>query len=297
MTAMLYGQSAVNALMLGATYALVAVGLSLVFSIMRVIQFAHGHLYMLGAFCVYYLATDFGVNYFAALLIAAIAVGLLGMVLDRIFLRPLRGQDLPSMIVTLGLLLLIEGSALLAFGERDKRFHSPVDGAVWIFDVIVIPSERLMILAVAAPLIALLFLFVWRTKEGQAMRAVAQDREAAMLQGINVDWISALGMFIGSALAAAAAGLLLPIQVLTPAVGGPVVIKAFMVVILGGARQHSGGRGGLSRLRRAGELRHHLLRRILVAGRVQRSDADPDLPPAWAAGPCLGCSGSPRWSC
>ena len=154
MTAMLYGQVAVNALMLGATYALVAVGLSLVFSIMRVIQFAHGHLYMLGAFCVFYLATEFGVNYFAALLIAAIAVGLLGMVLDRVFLRPLRGQDLPSMIVTLGLLLLIEGSAL--------------------------------------------------------------------------------GMFIGSALAAAAAGLLLPIQVLTPAVGGPVVIKTFMVVILGG---------------------------------------------------------------
>ena len=108
-----------------------------------------------------------------------------------------------------------------------------MDGAVWFFDAIVIPSERLMILGVAAPLIALLFLFVWRSKEGQAMRAVAQDREAAMLQGINVDWISALGMFIGSALAAAA-GLLLPIQVLTPAVGGPVVIKAFMVVILGG---------------------------------------------------------------
>ena len=234
MTAMLHGQVAVNALMLGATYALIAVGLSLVFSIMRVIQFAHGNLYMLGAYCVFYLATDLGVNYFAALFIAAIAVGLLGMILDRVFLRPLRGQDLPSMIVALGLLLLIEGSALLAFGERDKRFHSPVDGAVWFFDAIVIPSERLMILGVAAPLIALLFLFVWRSKEGQAMRAVAQDREAAMLQGINVDWISALGMFIGSALAAAAAGLLLPIQVLTPAVSGPVVIKAFMVVILGG---------------------------------------------------------------
>ena len=166
MTAMLYGQVAVNALMLGATYALIAVGLSLVFSIMRVIQFAHGNLYMLGAYCVFYLATELSVNYFAALFIAAIAVGLLGMILDRVFLRPLRGQDLPSMIVTLGLLLLIEGSALLAFGERDKRFHSPVDGAVWFFDAIVIPSERLMILGVAAPLIALLFLFVLAQQGG-----------------------------------------------------------------------------------------------------------------------------------
>ena len=198
------------------------------------------------------------------------------------------------MIVTLGLLLLIEGSALLAFGERDKRFHSPVDGAVWFFDTIVIPSERLMILGVAAPLIALLFLFVWRSKEGQAMRAVAQDREAAMLQGINVEWISALGMFIGSALAAAAAGLLLPIQVLTPAVGGPVVIKAFMVVILGGLGSIPGAVVGSLAFRRAGELRHHFLRRILVAGRVQRGDADPDLPAARIAGPCLSSVQSSR---
>ena len=92
MTAMLYGQVAVNALMLGATYALVAVGLSLVFSIMRVIQFAHGNLYMLGAYCVFYLATEFGVNYFAALFIAAIAVGVLGMILDASFFGRCAGR-------------------------------------------------------------------------------------------------------------------------------------------------------------------------------------------------------------
>jgi branched-chain amino acid transport system permease protein len=234
MDAVLFGQVSVNALMLGATYALIAVGLSIVFSIMRVIQFAHGHVYMLGAYGVYHLTVTVGVNYFAALIVTALAIGVVGIVIDRIFLRPLRGQDLPSMIVTLGLLLLIEGTALLGFGERDKRFQSPLDDVVWLFDAVAIPEERILILVVAVPLIIFLFLFVWLTKHGQAMRAVAQDAEAALLQGINIHRISGLGMFIGSALAAAAAGLVLPIQVLTPAIGGPVVIKAFMVVILGG---------------------------------------------------------------
>ena len=226
-------QALVNAIMLGALYSLIAIGLTLIFSTLRIIQFAHGQVYMLGAFTVFFVYERAGVNYVLALAVAAVAAAALGLVLERVFFARFRGQDLPAMIVGLGLLLLLEGTALVAFGERDQYIANPLTGVVEVVSVS-LPKMRLVILGVAAALVILLFGFLQWVKSGRAMRAVAQDRDAASLQGINVNFINTLGFAIGSALAAIAGGLLLTFGKVNPFIGGNMVITAFVIVILGG---------------------------------------------------------------
>ncbi len=226
-------QALVNAIMLGSLYSLIAVGLTLIFSTLRIIQFAHGQVYMLGAFTVYFVYERAGVNFVAALIVAALAAGLLGVVLERAFFARLRGQDLPSMIVGLGLLLLLEGVALVAFGERDQYIANPVRGVVHLAGVS-LPKIRLVLLGVAILLVVLLFVFLKWVREGRAMRAVAQDGDAASLQGINVSFINTLGFAIGSGMAAIAGGMLLTFGKVNPFIGGNMVITAFVIIILGG---------------------------------------------------------------
>ena len=153
--------------------------------------------------------------------------------MERVFFARFRGKDLPAMIVGLGLLLLLEGAALVAFGERDQYIANPVRGVVHL-GTMSLPSMRLVILAVAIGLMGGLFCFLKWTKPGRAMRAVAQDTDASLLQGINVNFINGLGFAIGSGLAAIAGGLLLTFGKVNPFIGGNMVITAFVIVILGG---------------------------------------------------------------
>lgn len=212
---------------------MVAAGLALIFSIMHIVNFAHGELYMLGAFVVYYFFGQWGVNYFLALLASMLLIGLLGIILERFLFYPLQAAHLSQVILSLGLMILIQGAATVAFGADFKSVSSPFHG-VWAWAGVTLAKERLLIIPFSAVLVALLFAFVKWTRVGRAMRAVAQDPEAASLQGISPISISALAFGVGAALAAAAGGLVVPLFYLTPYVGGATIMKAFVVIALGG---------------------------------------------------------------
>lgn len=229
----LFFQVLVNAVMLGGLYSLMAIGLSLIFSIMRIIQFSHGAVLMLGGYVVFYVYGRLDQNYFLAILVALVAVGLGSTLLERGFFRALRDQPLPSMIVGLGLILVLEGGALIGFGGQPKYVATPVPGVVGIGGI-VFSELKLVTLGVAAALVVLLFLFLQRVKLGWAMRTVAQNEDAARLQGVNVNLIRLAGFGLGSALAAVAGAFILPLNSVNPFMGTDMIIKAFTIIIIGG---------------------------------------------------------------
>lgn len=233
MSSELLVQSLFNGMMLSLVYILIALGLTLVFGIMLIVNFAHGEIYMLGAMTTFYLAGVYGINYFAALGLAVLAMIALGLIMERVLFRPTLGNFDASLVVSLGLLLVLQSSALLLFGTEDKNFPSPFQGVVHILGATV-ALERLAILPFAIALIAGLLAFIQKAKAGKAMRAVAQDAEAAGLMGIDVGRTSALAMAIGFALAAAAGGLTMPIFLAEPFMGGPALLKAFIIIVVGG---------------------------------------------------------------
>jgi branched-chain amino acid transport system permease protein len=226
-------QALLNGFGLAVVYVLVALGLTLIFSILEVINFAHGEFYMLGGFAAYYLFVVGGLNYVATLVLAVLLVGLAGVVAERLVFRHLRGKTLNAFIVSLGLLWVLQATAQLSFGVLDKSVPSAVSGIVRVGGVIV-SRERLFVMLTAVALIVGLYLFLKFTRTGQAMRAVAQDADAAALQGVNIELVSALGFGIGCALAGAAGALLAPIFAVSPTMGALPVVKAFIIIIVGG---------------------------------------------------------------
>jgi branched-chain amino acid transport system permease protein len=225
MTFSFFFQVLVNGLMLGLTYVLIASGFSLIYGIMRLLNFAHGEFYMLGAFATYLLSERLGVDYFTSLALTMVIIGILGVLVYRVFFRPFRDEHDPSLVIALGLAMLISGLALLIFGEKDKSVSPVFTGVIHVFGAT---------LSKAVILMAALTLFIKFSKTGQAMRAVAQDREAAALQGIGVDSTFTLCMGISSALAGAAGSLLAPLFFVHPFLGMHAVLKALVVVVIGG---------------------------------------------------------------
>jgi branched-chain amino acid transport system permease protein len=227
-------QALVGTLVLGALYTLVAIGLSLVFGIMRIINFAHAQMYVLGAFGFYYLSEVFGIAWWLAAALSALGVALTAVVLEALLIRPLRGDPLRSMIVTLGLLLAMNGAMVLAFGADPKYVSPAISGAIDLAGTSV-ARQKVVAVGVAIALVTALFLCLKWTRPGRAMRAVADDAVGARLQGIGVHRINALGFSVGSGLAALAGGLILPLtSAVSPAVGDAILPKMFIIVILGG---------------------------------------------------------------
>jgi len=233
MTFTFFVQVLVNGLMLGLTYVLIASGFSLIYGIMRLLNFAHGEFYMLGAFAAYLLCETLGLNYYAALLLSMILIAALGILVYRFFLRPFRDQHDPSLVIALGVAMLIGGLALLVFGEKDKSISPVLTGVIKVFGA-TLSKERILVIVVAILLMVALTLYIKFSRTGQAMRAVAQDREAAALQGIGVDSTFTLCMAISSALAGAAGALLAPLFFVNPFLGMHAVLKALIVVVIGG---------------------------------------------------------------
>jgi len=233
MDPVLLTQALVNGVMLGMVYILVALGLTLVFSIMEVINFAHGEFYMLGGFIAYYLVAGLGLNYLLTLVAAILLIGALGWVVEKIIFRPFRRDLLGAFIVSLGLLWVVQSSALLAFGSLEKTVPSPFRGTLRVLGVY-FSLERLIVTVIGIVLVAGLYLFIQFSRDGRALRAVTQDSDAAALQGINVDRVSALAFALGSALAATAGVLIAPLFFVSPFMGGLPIVKAFIIIILGG---------------------------------------------------------------
>jgi branched-chain amino acid transport system permease protein len=227
------GQSLLNGLVAGWIYVLVALGLMLIFSILGIVQLAHGEVYMLGAYGTYYFFSLYGLNFWLALLISSLLTGVLGLILERVFFRPFHGQFEPSLIVAMGLMLLLQTAAVVAFGGYNQTMPSIIPGVLVIWGIR-LSIDRLLAILTGIILVSALFLLIKRTKIGQAMLAVSQDMHAAALQGIDVNRISAIAMAIGSALAAVAGSLIACILSITPFMGTFAISKGIAVIILGG---------------------------------------------------------------
>jgi branched-chain amino acid transport system permease protein len=233
MTFAFFIQVLVNGLMLGLTYAVIASGFSLIYGIMRLLNFAHGDFYMLGAFATFLLCEKLGLDYFSSFLLSMVLVALLGMIVYQIFFRPFREEHDPSLVIALGVAMLIGGLAPLVFGNDDQSV-TPVFSGVIRFLGATLSLERIFVIILAIGLMIALTLFIKFSKTGQAMRAVAQDQEAAALQGISVNATFVTCMGISSALAGAAGSLLAPLFVVNPYIGTHAVLKALVVVVIGG---------------------------------------------------------------
>ena len=233
MTASLLVQSAVIGLSIGSIYILMALGLTLMFGMMHIINFAHGAIYMLGAFVIYYVFFQGGAPYFAAFLVAMLLLGVFGYLVERGIYRPIKGGIEPTLVALLAVSTFLEAAGYPIFGQLDKHVPAVFEGTRNVLGVM-LSNERLMIIPIAAALVAGLYLFIKKTKIGSAMRAIEQDKEAAALQGVNVNVVNGLAFAIGFALAAAAGALIAPIFKLDPMMGDQPLLKAFIIIILGG---------------------------------------------------------------
>jgi branched-chain amino acid transport system permease protein len=230
-------QVVINGIVLSATYALIALGITLIFGILGILNFAHGQMFMIGGFMVYYVYAIFGLPFILGLLTAAVVVGLIGVAFEVFFFRRvlrIAKREENSMLLAVGTALLLENIALFAFGEKQRGVPPVVTGVQQIGDAY-LPTGRLLVVALSIVLIAALLLFVQYTKPGRAMRALAQDREVTLLMGVNVNRISALGFGLGAALAGLAGGLLITISAVNAGIGTVTSIKAFIMIMIGGA--------------------------------------------------------------
>jgi branched-chain amino acid transport system permease protein len=222
----------------GAMYALMGIGLSLIFGILGVVNFAHGEFFMLGTYAMYFVSAALGLPFLAGIAAAAIALFVIGVVLERALLEPLRrraGRDwlLDSFVLTIGLMVILQNLALLGFGSRRRGVTTLVEGSFEIGNV-TITYERLAILALAVVIVGLLAAYIRFTATGKAIRATAQHPEAAQTLGIDINRIYTVAFGIGAALAGTAGALLISIFPAFPTVGYQPVLKSFAVVILGG---------------------------------------------------------------
>jgi branched-chain amino acid transport system permease protein len=222
----------------GAMYALMGIGLSLIFGILGVVNFAHGEFFMLGTYVMYFVSAALGLPFLAGVVAAALALFVIGVLVERGLLEPLRrraGRDwlLDSFVLTIGLMVIVQNLALLGFGSRRRGITMMVEGNVVIGDV-TITYERLAILALAVVIVGLLAAYIRFTATGKAIRATAQHPEAAQTLGIDIHRIYTVAFAIGAALAGAAGALLISIFPAFPTVGYQPVLKSFAVVILGG---------------------------------------------------------------
>jgi branched-chain amino acid transport system permease protein len=241
MTAFL--QQLLNGLSLGSIYALVALGYTMVYGVLRLINFAHGDIYMLGAFAGYYASKllhgrvpgglfEAG----AVLVVSMVAAALVGMLIERLAYRPVsRASRLTLLIVAIGVSLLIENLAQLFFGADPKFFPQIIPETRYEWNGVVFTNQQILILVTAVILMAALTFFIRATRTGKAMRAVAHNPDAARLMGINVSSIISLTFALGSALAAAG-GILVSLNQpsIDPLMGLMTGIKAFVAAVLGG---------------------------------------------------------------
>ncbi len=226
-----------NGLVLSATYAVIALGITLIFSIMNILNFAHGQMFMIGGFAVYYVYGEYHLPFALGLLVATVGVGLIGVLFDILFFRRMRRRatrEENSMLLAVGTALLLENVALFAFGEKERGVPDVVEGVYRLGDAF-LPAQRLLVLGLSILLIVALLLFVQYTRLGRAMRALAQDREATLLMGVDVDRISAIGFGIGAGLAGLAGALLITISGVNAGIGTAITTKAFIMIMIGGA--------------------------------------------------------------
>lgn len=227
-------QQLFNGLTIGSIYSLVALGLTLVYGILHIPNFAHGALYMMGGYITYTMMSVAGVHYWIAIFVSVIVVGLLGVLMERLVFHPLReAPPIHDKIAAIGVLLFLESLAQLIWGADYQSMPSPYGQVVNLFGLTV-TLQRILIIVAAVLAMILLTLFLKKTFTGATIIAMSQDREGAHLVGINTSRVAMLTFMISGGLAAIAASLSSPINLVFPGMGHLVILKAFVIIILGG---------------------------------------------------------------
>ncbi|MGJ7918574.1 branched-chain amino acid ABC transporter permease [Massilia sp. LXY-6] len=230
----LFLQQVLNGLTLGGVYCLVALGLTLVYGILHVPNFAHGAFYMAGAYVAFFLVTRLGFNYWLAMAGAALAVAVISVLSERLVFHPLRKAPyLHHMIASIGILLFLEAGVQALWGADFHRMDTPYN-QILSFGDIILPAQRLLIIGAAFLLVLLLQLFLKKTVTGATIVAMAQNREGAALVGIDANRVAMLTFAIAGALAGMAAVLYAPINLIYSSMGHLVITKAFVIIVLGG---------------------------------------------------------------
>ncbi|GMG81548.1 branched-chain amino acid ABC transporter permease [Paralimibaculum aggregatum] len=230
----LLAQTGLNALYAASYISLVAVGLVLIFGVMGVVNFAHGELFMAGAYAIVALYADIGVPFLAAVAAGLVFVGGLGLLMERALFRPLRDNPLGGLVASIGFLMILQALAVMGFGVRMEHIPPPTQDVIVLSEKVRLPVSRLVVIVSAVLLLSALWYFLKRTRFGWALRASAQDPEAAALQGISINQTARIAMFIGAALAGVAGALTAPLVSVNPHMGHSVIVTAFIVIIVGG---------------------------------------------------------------
>lgn len=228
-------QQVANGIMVGGIYGLMALGLTLIYGVLYIPNFALGHKAMIAAYLTFFLVSLYHVNYFVAIVLAMAALGLLGAVIERLVFRPIKdAPHVNAFIAAFGLLFVLESGALLMWGATYRKIETVYDRQVLTVLGTRLPLQRVLVVAAVVVIIVAMQIFLKKTMAGAALRAVAQQREAALLVGIDTDRVASLTMAVGSALGAAAGGLIGPVILVFPTMGNLMIVKAFVIVILGG---------------------------------------------------------------
>ena len=231
----LVAQGLLSGLLFGGVYSLMAVGLTLIFGVMRVVNFAHGDMMVWGMYLAWLLATRFGIDPYLAFLVCAAALFGLGLAVQRGLVN--RIIDAPhemQILLMLGVALVLENTALMAFGPEPQRIRSPLSAAALWLGPLFVDVARLVTFVVAIGLTVLLWLFLFRTEGGRIIRAAADNTYGALVIGADVRRVYALAFAIGAACVGAAGALVAPILPFQPTTGLQLSVTSFNIVIIGG---------------------------------------------------------------
>lgn len=231
-----FSQQLINGLALGSVYALLALGYTMVYGIIKLINFAHGEIYMIGAFAGYFAANTLGLSLVPTLIVAMVISAIVGIIIEKVAYKPLRKSPRITLLITaIGVSLLLQNVMGLIVGANPKAFPELIENKMISLGGVQINNKTILIFGVSAVLVLLLQFIVYKTKVGKAMRAASFDTEASQLMGINVDNTISLTFAIGSALAGIA-GVLVAITYpsITPYMGTMPGLKAFVAAVLGG---------------------------------------------------------------
>jgi branched-chain amino acid transport system permease protein len=228
-------QALISGILIGGVYALIGIGLTIIFGVMRIINFAHGELQMIGMYVTFFLFALLRVDPFVSILITAPLMFLFGALLQRVFINRILGA-LPQnqILLTIGLGLIMSNSMMLAFTSDYRILTTSYSSSSVTISGLSISTPLMISFVITAAITAALYWFLLKTDTGQAIRATAQDREAARLMGINVSRMSVIAFGLGSALAGAAGALISPTYYIFPQVGSTFTLKAFVITVLGG---------------------------------------------------------------
>lgn len=230
----LLAQTGLNAVYAASYISLIAVGLVLIFGVMGVINFAHGELYMAGAYAVVLFYSDFELPFLIAVAAGLLFVGCLGLLMERTLFRPLKDNPLGGLVASIGFLMIMQALASMGFGVRMEHIPPVTQHVIEFSERVRLPLARLFVIIAAVVLLSALWIFLKKTRFGWALRAAAQDPEAAALQGISINQTARIAMFIGAGLAGIAGAFTAPLVSVNPHMGHSVIVTAFIVIIVGG---------------------------------------------------------------